>query len=379
MRIRPTTMVDLREQMAVMALSGRYSITEIAELFGVSRPTVYKYRDRYRAHGRADLEERGRAPHSPRRTPDWMAARVIEDRRQFGFGSKKIRRRMTDAEPEVGWPARSTIDAILKREGLVRPRRVRKRFHSPFQRRYEPTVAGELATIDFKGEFRLRDGRWCHPLTMAEAMSRYLLVCQALPSIGLDLVWPLVEAVFREHGLPDALLSDNGPPFGGHGLGRLSTFSVRLMALGVQPVFIVPGHPEHNASHERMHRTLKQSSALYRARSFREQQQRFDAFRSMYNHQRPHEGIGLDRPADRFRGLRRPYPPTLPPIQYDATLEVRTVSANGVIKWNGHPLFISHALAGRRLGFELIDEQLWNVHFGSFLIGRLDQNERRFL
>src|SRR3982751_3894097 len=162
-----------------MALSGRYKITEIAELFEVSRPTVYKVRDRYRAEGRAGLIERARAPHGPHRTADWMVARILADRRQFGFGSKKIRRRMFDQDPESAWPARSTIDAILKREGLVQPRRYRKRFRSPFQRRYEPTVPGELATIDFKGEFRLRDGRWCHPLTMTEAMSRYLLVCQA--------------------------------------------------------------------------------------------------------------------------------------------------------------------------------------------------------
>jgi len=372
-------MVDLREQMAVMALSGGYSISEIAELFGVSRPTVYKYRDRYRAHGRADLVERGRAPHSPRRTAEWIAERVIAERQRFHFGSKKIRRRLIDERPEVSWPARSTIDAILKRAGLVEPRRRRKRVHSPFQRRYEPSLPGELATIDFKGEFRLRDGRWCHPLTMAEAMSRYLLICQALPSISLGGVWPILVRVFRDHGLPDALLSDNGPPFGGHGLSRFSTFSVRLMELGVQPVFIIPGNPQHNGSHERMHRTLKESLTADQARSFREQQRRFDAFRSMYNHDRPHEGIDLDRPATRFSGLRRPFPSTPPPIDYDTTFRVRSVSSNGYIKWEGHPFFISHALAGRRLGLEPIDEQLWNVHFGPFLIGRLDERERRFL
>jgi transposase InsO family protein len=372
-------MVDLREQMALMALSGGYSITEIAELYGVSRPTVYKYRERYRAHGRADLVEHHRGPHSPHRTPDQVVAQVLEERRRFGFGSKKIRRRLLDLHPEQACPARSTIDAILKRAGLVQPRRRCKQFHSPFQRRYEPTMSGELATIDFKGEFRLRDGRWCHPLTMTEAMSRYLLVCQALPSISLDLVWPVVERVFGENGLPDALLSDNGPPFGGHGLGRFSTFSVRLMELGVQPVFILPGHPEQNASHERMHRTLKESNAAYPARSFREQQRRFDAFRSVYNHERPHEGIDLDRPANRYAGLRRPLPAKLPPIEYDTLFEVRTVASNGLISWKGHWVFLSHALAGRRIGLQRIDEQICNVHFGSFLIGRLDEHERRFV
>lgn len=379
MPIRPTTIVDLREQIALMALSKQYGITEIAELFGVTRPTVYRYRDRYRAGGRADLVDRDRAPHLTRRTPDWIVAQVVADRRRFGFGSKKIRRRMLDAQPDVAWPARSTIDEILRREGLVRPRLRRKRYAFPFRRRYEPKSPGELTTIDFKGEFRLRDGRWCHPLTMADAVSRYLLACEALPSISLELVWPVVERVFRDHGLPDAYLSDNGPPFGGHGVSRFSTFSVRLMELGIQPVFIVPGHPEHNASHERMHRTLKENAASHRGRSFREQQQFFDAFRSMYNEERPHEGIDMDRPARRYHRSPRPFPSSLPPIEYAATFEVRTVSSNGTIKWKGEPLFLSHALAGRPLGLEPIEDQLYNVHFASFLIGKLDEKERRLV
>jgi transposase InsO family protein len=193
-------------------------------------------------------------------------------------------------------------------------------------------VPGELVTIDFKGEFRLRNSHWCYPLTMTEAMSRYVLACQALPSIHLGLVWPIVERVFRQHGLPDAVLSDNGSPFGGHGLSRLSSFSVRLMELNIQPVFIVPGHPEHNGSHERMHRTLLESPLFYRANSFRDQQQCFDAFRSMFNHERPHEAIGLDRPATHFVGLRRPFPSTLPPIDYPPSFQVRTVASNGSIK-----------------------------------------------
>jgi transposase InsO family protein len=379
MPIRTTTMVDLREQIAMMALSGDYAITEIAELFGITRPTVYKYRDRYWLGGRAALPDRSRAPCFSRRTADWIVDRVIADRRRFRFGSKKIRRRMLDESSHFPWPARSTIDEILRREGLVKPRRRRHHYHSPFQRRYEPTTPGELDTIDFKGEFRLRDGRWCHPLTMADAVSRYLLACQALPSISLDRVWPVVEQVFRDHGLPQAVLSDNGPPFGGHGLSRFSTFSIRLMELGIQPVFIVPGHPEHNASHERMHRTLKESAASRPGRSFREQQHLFDAFRSMYNEERPHEGIDMDRPAHRYRPSPRAFPSSLPPMEYSATFEIRTVSSNGSIKWLGQFVFLSHALAGRRVGLERIDDHLCNVHFGSFLIGKLNEREMRFL
>lgn len=378
MPIRATTTVDVREQIALMILSSRYTVTEIAEMFGVSRPMVYRYRDRYREGGRAGLVDLSRAPHKTRRTAESIEQRVIEDRERFGFGSKKIRRRLLDEDPEVAWPARSTIDAILRREGLSQRRRRRRKYQSPFLQRYQASAAGELHTIDFKGEFRLRNARWCHPLTMTDAYSRYLLACEALPSIRLDLVWPVVERVWREHGLPAAVLSDNGPPFGAHGLGRISGFSVRLMELGIRPVFIRPGHPEQNGSHERMHKTLGESFAARPTRSFPQQQRLFDTFRLIYNNERPHEGIGLDRPVHHHAASNRAFPSKPPLIEYPSSFEVRGVH-NGSIMWAGGDIYISKALTGRRVGLELIENRLWNVYFGSFLLGRLDEAERRFV
>jgi len=214
---------------------------------------------------------------------------------------------------------------------------------------------------------------------MTDVYSRYLLACEALPCIGLDLVWPVVERVFREHGLPAAVLSDNGPPFGAHGLGRISTFSVRLMELGIQPVFIAPGHPEQNGRHERMHRVLAESTAVRRpTESFRQQQHAFDSFQSFYNNDRPHEGIGMDRPAQRHRPSPRPFPSVIPKIEYSSTFEVRRVYS-GRIRWAGSYIFISEALSGKEIGLELIEDHLWNVYFGPFLVGRLDESERRFI
>jgi putative transposase len=379
MPIKTMTMMEFREQIAVMALSGNYSIGEIAELFRVTRPTVYKYRDRYQAGGRSGLIDRSRAPGSPHRIGAEVEARILEERRRFDFGSKKIRRRLADEDPERRWPARSTIDAVLRRHNLVQPRRRRRQFLSPFAHRYEATAPGELTTIDFKGEFRLRNRRWCYPLTMADAVSRYILVCEALPSTGIDQVWPIVQRTFREHGLPTAMLSDNGPPFGGHGVSRLSTFSVRLMELGIQPVFIMPGRPQQNGSHERMHKTLKERLAKSRATSFRQQQIVFDDFRNMYNSDRPHEGIAQDRPAHHYHSSPRPYPSRPTPIEYDSALEVRSVFGNGYIRWAGQVFFLSQALAGRRVAIEPIADDLCSVHFGSFLVGRIDLQERRFV
>ena len=379
MPVRATTTVDIREEIALMALSGAYTISELAELFEITRPTIYKYRERYRVGGRSGLVDQRRAPKHPRRTPDAMVRRIVAERRRWGWGSKKIRRRLLDAEPERAWPARSTIDEIFKRHQLVVPRRRPLRIRSPFRQSYTATEPGELTSIDFKGEFRLGNRRWCHPLTIVDSTSRYLLACHALDSIALNGVWPVFERVLREHGLPAAVLSDNGPPFGGHGLTRWSTFSVRLMKLDIQPVLIDPGHPEQNAAHERMHRSLKDGATLRPGRDLSHQQRIFNLFRRTYNHERPHEGIGLARPARCYSGSPRPFPSRPPLIEYPSSFEVRTVSSCGTIKWRHHPLFISHSFSGERLGFELCDDRTWTVHFASFVIGKFNEHERRFL
>lgn len=380
MPVRPTTIVDRREQIALLALSERYSMSEIADLFEVSRPSVYKYRDRFRAEGRSGLVDRSRAPQNPPRTPEWIVQRVLEERIRWGWGSKKIRRRLVDEDPNTPWPARSTIDQILDSHGLVKERRSRRpRPRSLFRQHYAATQPGELSTIDFKGQFRLGNGSYCYPLTIADAVSRYVLVCKGLDNIELDKVWPAVERVFRKHGLPWAMLSDNGPPFGGHGMGPLSTFSVRLMKLGIQPVFIDPAHPEQNGSHERMHRTLKDATTYPPAADLRGQQRVFDRFLRTYNYERPHEGLDMRRPAELYRGSPRAFPSRLSPFQYPSSYEVRLVSASGAIKWRNNPIFLSHTLAGERVAFTMINSGLWDVFFGQFLIAKFDERERSFV
>jgi putative transposase len=258
MPILERTTVDIREEIALLALDRRYTLTEVAERFGVSRPTVRLWRDRYRERGRSGLVDRSHAPLScPHRTSEEIEQLIVAEREEYGWGSKKILRRLQDAHPELDLPGRSAVDALLRRYGLVRPvRRDRRRAASPFQRRYPATEPGELTTIDHKGQFRMANGRYCYPLTIVDHVSRYLLACAALSSTRLSEAWPVITRVFREHGLPTAMQSDNGPPFGSPN-GGLSTMSVRLMTLGVLPVFGRPAHPQDNGRHERMHKDLK--------------------------------------------------------------------------------------------------------------------------
>ena len=380
MPLRESTIVDVREEMALKALSKKYTVTELAEMYDTTRPTVRLWRDRYQEEGRAGLTDRSHATHTcPHRTVGDIEELVLAERAEYGWGSKKILARLKESHPDVELPSRSAIDAILSRHGLVKKRRRRSReMATPFRRRYEATEPGELMTIDHKGQFRLLDGSQCYPLTMVDHVSRYLLSCTALRSTALSEAWPVIKRVFREHGLPVAMQSDNGPPFGAPN-GHFSTLSVRLMMLGVLPVFGRPSHPEDNGRHERMHRDLKCETTLPPGATMGAQQKRFNEFKRRYNIERPHEGLGMQRPGRVFKNSPRPYPRTIAKPQYDAHVEVRKVSSGGRIKWQDQSIFISEALKGQLIGVERTGDGICTLQFHRFTIGKIDEREKQFV
>lgn len=372
--------VDLREAMALKALNERFTVTEVAVMFGVTRPTVRLWRERYRKFGRAGLSDRSHRPHSsPTRTEEEIEKLIVEDRAAWGFGSKKILRRLQDAHPELELPARSTVDEILSRNGMIKSRtRMRRLDRAPFMTRYQATKAGELMTADHKGEFRLKNGAYCYPLTLKDRVSHFVLACEALTSTSFGEAWPCIERVFREHGLPDAFQSDNGPPFGNPN-GRFSRLSVRLMALDIQPVFSRPGRPQDNGSHERMHRELKAFATRPPEQTLAAQQRRFDAFMQMYNFERPHEAADMNRPGSLYSGGPRPYPRKKLKPQYDAHFETRKVCASGSIKWRDRSIFLTDPLAGETVGLEPTDDGIWTVRYHRFIIGKIDERVGEFL
>lgn len=356
--------------------------SEVAERLEVSRQAVYIWLKRWAMYGEEGLLDRSRRPHtSPMRTAEAIEQRVIAERRRWGFGAKKILRRLQDEEPDVAWPPRSTIDAILKRAGLVRGRRTPRRRFAPVaaRRTYDACSAGEVMTADYKGQFRLRNGSYCYPLLVADPVSRYLLACDGYSSISLEQTWTTFVRVFREHGLPNMLHTDNGTPFGTSGNGRFSTLSVRLMKYGVQPVYSRPGRPGDNGRHERLNRTLLESTIINPAHDHVGQQILFDQFKRMFNEERPHESLGQDRPVSRHRPSPRAFPAREPVIEYEPHFETRIVSRKGYINWQGERVFFSDAFAGEPVGFERIDYESWRVHYGSFEIGRFRSAERRLV
>jgi transposase InsO family protein len=355
--------------------SGLFTMTELAGHYGISRKTGYKWLAAYEAQGIAGLADRSRRPcHSPHATDEEVVAAILAIRRRHPYwGPKKLLAVARRRDHGTAWPARSTIAALLKRRGLVMPRRRRRApSAATATARGVITRPNEVWTVDYKGEFLTGDRCYCYPFTLRDGFSRYVLRCDALTAHTLAVTRPRFERAFAEYGLPDRIRSDNGPPFGGPGLGRLSTLAVWWIRLGILPERIDPGHPEQNGSHEQFHRVLKAETARPPAMHAAAQQRRFTRFCAEYNQERPHERLHQTVPAQHYHPSSRTMPRRLPPLEYPAHAEIRRVDQNGNVSWRT-PLFVSVALADQSVAFEEVDDGIWTVSFATIVLGRFDE------
>lgn len=285
------------------------SMAELCRQYGISRKSGYKWLARWLAEGVGGLGNRSRAPLChPNQVPPEEVEAILAARDRRRWGPKKLRVLLRREEPGVVWPAISTIEQILKDHGRVIPRKKRRRVPPQSQPLSHCQGPNAVWCCDFKGHFATGDGRRCHPLTISDAFSRYLLRCQALEQSDYEAVRPIFEWAFRQYGLPWAIRSDNGPPFASRAVSGMSRLSVWWIKLGIAPERIEPGHPEENGRHERMHLTLKQDTASPPAATFRKQQHRFDEFRHDFNHVRPHEALGMQAPESVYEPSPRAYP-----------------------------------------------------------------------
>jgi putative transposase len=355
-----------------------FTMTELAAQYGISRKTGYKWLERYEADGTLGLSDRSRRPHaSPHATDPELLARLIRLRQRHPrWGAKKLLVVAARSAPRAAWPCASTVTAHLKAQGLITGRRRRRPPVVMPSTRGAITRANEVWTADFKGEFLTGDRRYCYPLTVRDGLSRFVLRCDALLAHTLAVTRPRFERAFAEYGLPERLRSDNGPPFGGPGLGRLSALAVWWIRLGIVPERIAPGHPEQNGSHEQFHAVLKAETARPPAASAPAQQHRFTRFCAEYNHERPHEALGQAVPATRYAPSPRPLPRRLPPLEYPGHAEIRRVDQNGYVSWR-QPLFVSAALAREDVAFEEVDDGIWTVTFATVVLGRFDERHHR--
>ena len=361
--------------------AGVFSMSELCAHFGVSRKTGYKWVGRYLEDGVEGLRDQSRAPQRcPHRTREEVAEAIVAVRRAHPrWGPKKIVEVLARVQPELARPAVSTAGAILQRAGLVRGRRRRSRWAHPGRPAVRASRPNEVWTVDFKGQFRLRDASLCYPLTVQDQWSRYVLACRGMASPQLCEVRAAMERLFRTVGLPEAIRTDNGEPFASRGLRGLTRLNVWWMRLGIRHERIQRGHPEQNGAHERMHRDLKAETTRPPGASLACQQRRFERFRASYNRERPHEGIGQRLPASLWTPAPRPYPRWLSDPDYPGHLEVRRVRTSGEIKFQGRLLFLSEPLVGELVGLEPIDDGIWSIVFTTTLLARFDERTRRIV
>jgi len=367
--------MSLRADFVRLALNEGANISQLCERFRISRKTGYKWLARFRSEGDSGLSDRSRRPaSSPGRTADGVEEEVLRLRdRHPAWGGRKLHARLVALERE-DVPSPSTITAILRRHRRIDP-------DSPAPRafiRFEHDRPNELWQMDFKGHFATADGR-CHPLTVLDDHSRYCVGLLACGDERRETVQAHLTTLFRRFGVPDRILCDNGPPWGASGAETPWTgLTVWLLKVGIRISHGRALHPQTQGKDERFHRTL--DVELIQGRAWPDLgacQERFDPWRRAYNHERPHEALGMDVPASRYRASERQFPEVLGEWEYDATDAVRKVTTEGTISYRGHELPVGKPFRGERVAVRpTTTDRVMKVFFGVHEVAEFDLRDQ---
>jgi putative transposase len=360
--------MEQRESFILDWVNCEESFVQLCRRYGIHRSKGYKWRARFLREGMVGLIERSRAPKAhPNQTPAHLAELLIDLRRQHPrWGAAKLLRILSDKHPSESWPAPSTAHEILRRANLVTSCKRKRR---PGE--YTDSLAGYYGPnavwgADFKGHFFTRDKSRCVPLTISDICSRYLLRCDGLEHGDTPLTWKAFERVFCEHGLPDAIRTDNGGPFSSpSGLSELSVWWIKL---GIRPERITRGRPTENGTHERIHKTMDDEDATAPQADLRQQQKQFDHFRKTYNELRPHRALAMKTPAQVYQQSTRPYPVKLRSPEYNDGYRVQRVNNDGRISINGEEIYLSRLISGEPVGLRDTEDgtQIW---YGPQILG----------
>jgi transposase InsO family protein len=366
------SIVSLRREFVTLAAVEGANVRELCRRYGVSPQTAYKWIARHREGGDAALADRSRRPaSSPSRCAVAIEAEVLRLRDEHpAWGGRKLRARLI-ALGHTAVPVASTLTEVLRRHGRLDPDTAAA--HAPFQR-FEHDAPNRLWQMDFKGHFATAAGR-CHPLTVLDDHSRFAVGLIACGDEQDRTVRGHLTTLFRRYGLPECILCDNGPPWGTVGSGqRYSALGVWLLRLGVGVHHGRPYHPQTQGKDERFHRTLK--AEVIQGRTFTdlmECQHRFDPWREVYNHERPHEALDLGVPASRYRPSRRSYPEVRPVWEYGPTDAMRKVGRDGTISFKGRPIDLGKAFRGEYVAVRPTTEDgIFGVYFGVHRVAQID-------
>jgi transposase InsO family protein len=367
--------MSLRKEFVLMASEPGSNIRKLCRQFRISSRTAYKWLKRYEEEGEAGLSDRSRRPkHVYHQTVKEMENKVLEVHAETSWGGRKIARVLLDQGYE-GVPHPNTITDILRRAGKLDEEECQK--HKPVER-FERGYANELWQMDFKGHFPLEHGR-CHALTVLDDHSRYCIGLRACANERSSTVKGQLEIIFREYGLPEAILCDNGSSWrGGNARKGLSQISVWLMRLGIVVLHGRPRHPQTQGKDERFNRTLKHE--LLKTTSFmdlQDSQYRFDVWRDRYNLIRPHEALALDAPFRHYQPSQRPFPEILPPLEYPADALVRKIHTTGEVTYHDRPYQVGKGLIGEYVELRPTEtDGCFDVYFGTIKVRRIITNKK---
>lgn len=362
---------DQRKLFVKACIAGELTIADLCRLYKISRDTGYKWLNRFKKDGLEGLKDKSRAPLVQAFATDSnLEKQIIDIRIQWPtWGPKKVRAFLVRHYPKMLWPSTTTIGNLFDKHGLTVSRKYRRRVPPRTEPLAHCQQPNDVWCMDFKGYFTTSTGDKCDPFTLTDACSRFLIRCVKLDFNRTEQVWGVLDAAFREYGLPLYLRSDNGPPFASCAPGRLSKISINLIKAGVIPEYIEPGKPQQNGRHERMHLTLKNETATPPENTLDLQKIKFREFQEYFNFIRPHEALNQKVPADVYRFSERKWDGHLRAPEYLESQITRKVMISGCISLKGKNLFISEILAGEYVGVdETIDGNL-EVRYGPIILG----------
>lgn len=355
-------------------------MASLCKEFGISRATGHKLWKRYQEQGASGLPNRSRAPHNhPNQIPFEIEQTIVRLKKEKPqWGAPKIRELLGKRYTGIKLPAISTVHCVLDRHGLVRKKRRRKKFTSIAGYLSTPKKANDLWCTDFKGQFVMGNQKHCFPLTITDQVSRFLIGCEAFSSTAEDPCYSAFEQAFKEYGMPAAIRSDNGVPFAsGNSLWGLTKLSIWWIRLGIKIERITPGNPQQNGRHERMHRTLKLEATKPPGVNLLQQQEKFYRFIKEYNHERPHQALGMKCPGEVYERSRKEYS-GLSELTYPGFGKTLLITNCGRLCVNRSKIHLSRAFANQPVGLEEVEENIWQVNFMDYELGYFDEISQKF-
>lgn len=349
--------MDARRRLVSLVQQG-CSVSSAARELGVSRQTAYLWLGRARQEGILAMAERSRRPRSsPGQCPEWVVKRVLElsDEHPY-WGARKLHALLC---PGQGAPVcERTVGRILLRHGRSVPAPGRP----CALQRFEREQSNELWQADFK-KVGPRHSR-VEALSVLDDATRFCLVLQAVPDQTLEVFWAVLWEAFGAWGLPEAMLTDNGPTFRNNATWRWSTFDLRLMLLGIRPLHGRPYHPQTQGKVERFHGTIEREAGS----SWRSQEE-LEAFRSRYNWVRPHEAIGLKPPGTLYKPSPRPRPGRMPEPYFPDGARIRRADQTGVFSFQGRDYKVGRGFGKQPVGIIEDAAGILQIAWGPCLLG----------